>query len=417
VSRIDELIIERCPAGVDFCVLHEVAQTVPGLSGKTKADFSGGNARFVSYKSAFANLAVDQKALDFVALKAGEKQNRLHKGDVVITGSSESVSEVGMSSVVISEPAEPLYLNSFCFALRFEDPSKLLPSFSKYLFRGEAIRSQIRATASGVTRINISKPRFMKIRIPVPPIEVQREIVTILDQFTQLEAELEAELEARRAQRIGLANNFVVASRDQPHGPARPERVLLGSIARESVEPVKVQPDRSYVSLGVKWNGEGVLVRDSRGGESIKATTLYRAYPGQLIYNRMFVVEGSFALVPDQGDGAVVSGEFPLFELDTSRVEPQWLLQYLCDPYSLKQIESEVTGTERGSMKSRRRWKADQFRKFEISLPSLEVQQEIVGVLRASNELVHSLEDELAARRKQYEHYRDRLLAFKELVA
>lgn len=200
MSRIDELIAEHCPDGVESTALRDVAQTVPGLSGKTKADFSEGNARFVSYKNAFVNLAVDQQTADFVVVKPGEKQNRLRKGDVVITGSSESLDEVGMSSVVVSEPVEPLYLNSFCFALRFSDPILLLPGFSKYLFRSESIRKQIRATASGVTRINISKERFMKVRIPVPPLEVQREIVDILDKFTQLEAELEAELEARRRQ-------------------------------------------------------------------------------------------------------------------------------------------------------------------------------------------------------------------------
>ena len=150
--------------------------------------------------NAFKNLNVNQEALDFVAIKPGERQNRLHEGDVIFTGSSESLEEVGMSSAVASEPLEPLYLNSFCFALRFEDPTRLLASFSKYLFRGESTRKQIRATASGVTRINIAKARSLKIRIPVPPLEVQQKIVRILDQFTQLEAELEAELEARRRQ-------------------------------------------------------------------------------------------------------------------------------------------------------------------------------------------------------------------------
>ena len=74
------------------------------------------------------------------------------------------------------------------------------PSFSKYLFRSSLVRAQIQRASSGVTRINVSKSRFLKVRIPVPPIEVQREIALILDTFSQLEAELEAELEARRKQ-------------------------------------------------------------------------------------------------------------------------------------------------------------------------------------------------------------------------
>lgn len=258
---------------------------------------------------------------------------------------------------------------------------------------------------------------WQQCEFPSPPLEVQREIVRILDQFTQLEAELEAELLARRAQRIALINNAAVALRDRQLEPSPVGRVTLGSLAQESIEPVKVQAEQKYVNLGVKWNGEGVIAREPRDGNSIKATTLYRARAGQLIYNRMFVVEGSFALVPDGCDGAVVSSEFPLFDLDTSRVEPEWLLQHLCDPHTLGQIEREVTGTERGSMKSRRRWKADQFRDFEILLPSLDVQREVVDLLRLSDALIRALEDEFAARRRQHDYYRAQLLAFQGAAA
>lgn len=104
MSHIDDLIGALAPTGVRFVTLADVAETVPGLSGKTKADFSDGNARFVSYKNVFANLAVDQDVPDFVKVAEGEKQNRLQLGDVIFTGSSETADEVGMSSVVMTEP-------------------------------------------------------------------------------------------------------------------------------------------------------------------------------------------------------------------------------------------------------------------------------------------------------------------------
>lgn len=54
------------------------------------------------------------------------------------------------------------------------------------------------ATHQGIPALNASNLRLLQV--PVPPLEVQREIVKVLDKFTQLEAELEAELEARRKQ-------------------------------------------------------------------------------------------------------------------------------------------------------------------------------------------------------------------------
>lgn len=82
--------------------------------------------------------------------------------------------------MLTEEPKEPLYLNSFCFGFRLNDTSLLLPEFSKYLFRSEALRKQIIRTASGVTRFNVSKEKMKKVRIPIPPLSFQNEIVRIL---------------------------------------------------------------------------------------------------------------------------------------------------------------------------------------------------------------------------------------------
>ena len=123
-----------------------------------------------------------------------EKQNKIQYGDVLFTGSSETPNECGMSSVLTKKIDEPLYLNSFCFGFCFHNTNLLLPEFSKYLFRDEQMRKQIAKTASGVTRFNVSKKRFAKMTIPLPPLTIQAEIVKILNSFTELEAELEAEL-------------------------------------------------------------------------------------------------------------------------------------------------------------------------------------------------------------------------------
>jgi len=109
-----------------------------------------------------------------------------------------------MSSAVTIEPAEPLYLNSFCFGFRPNDPSELDPEFAKHLFRSAEIRRQIIKTANGVTRINISKERFREIDIPVPPLKEQKRIAGLLDRFdalvNDLSSGLPAEIAARRKQ-------------------------------------------------------------------------------------------------------------------------------------------------------------------------------------------------------------------------
>ena len=413
MSRVDELIAEHCPDGVKFEILDDIAGTVPGLSGKTKADFSDGNARFVSYMNAFKNIDVNQEALDFVAIKPGERQNRLHEGDVIITGSSESLEEVGMSSAVASEPVEPLYLNSFCFALRFNDPTRLLASFSKYLFRGESTRKQIRATASGVTRINISKGRFLKIRIPVPPLEVQREIVRILDQFTQLEAELEAELEARRSQYEHYAHVLLESMNDVP-------RVRFGDVATivRGASPRPIQAFITQEADGVPWNKIGDV---PAGGKYITNTaqrvTLAGASKSRRVLPGDFVLSNSMSFgrpYISKIDGYIHDGWLAISDFGESFV-PDYLY------YLLRSAPVQAEFARRAGAGTVKNLNADIVKRVQIPVPTREKQEQVVELLDRFDALVNDLSiglpAELAARRKQYEYYRDRLLTFEEAAA
>jgi type I restriction enzyme S subunit len=109
-----------------------------------------------------------------------------------------------MSSVVTSEPEEPTYLNSFSIGFRPNDVELLDPAFSKHLFRSSELRRQLVATASGVTRFNVSKSRLAKVLVPIPTLDRQRSIAAALDNFEALVNDLSiglpAELAARRKQ-------------------------------------------------------------------------------------------------------------------------------------------------------------------------------------------------------------------------
>jgi type I restriction enzyme S subunit len=174
MSNIVELITEHCSNGVEFRELGEIGYFYGGLSGKSKNDFQGGNAKFVTYMNVFSNISTRTDINTFVKIDKNENQNRVEYGDALFTGSSETPDECGMSSVVTEKISESLYLNSFCFGFRLRDKDLFLPDFLKYLFRDDNIRKQIGKTASGVTRFNVSKKRFAKVIIPIPPITIQQ---------------------------------------------------------------------------------------------------------------------------------------------------------------------------------------------------------------------------------------------------
>ena len=203
-TQLGNLIQKLCPDGVEYKKLGELGKFFGGLTGKSKDDFTNGNAKFVTYKNVYANPALQIDVEDRVKIADSEKQRTLQYGDVVFTGSSETPDECGISSVVTIKTDEKLYLNSFCFFFRFNDLSIILPDFAKHLFRSNDLRYQIGKTASGVTRYNVSKKLMEKVIIPIPPLPVQREIVRILDRFdtlcNDLTGGLPAEIEARQKQ-------------------------------------------------------------------------------------------------------------------------------------------------------------------------------------------------------------------------
>lgn len=184
--------------------MSEIGVFYGGLSGKSKKDFGMGDAKFITYMNVYSNIAIDTSMAETVNVSKDEKQNSIQYGDVLFTGSSETPEECGMSSVVTENVSEPVYLNSFCFGFRINDISVFDVHFLKHLFRGSMLRNQIVKTANGVTRFNVSKKKMADVTIPIPPIEEQRRIVSILDRFetltTDLQSGLPAEIAARHRQ-------------------------------------------------------------------------------------------------------------------------------------------------------------------------------------------------------------------------
>lgn len=180
--------------------LKEIGTFYSGLSGKSKSDFSEGNALLVTYRNIFNNPVLNPAIKDTVVVGKNEKQNEVLWGDILITGSSETPADAGMSSVVLFTPQEKMYLNSFCFGFRLNDMNEVLPSYIGHLLRSTSIRAAISKTAFGVTRFNVNRMRFADIEIPLPPLNIQKEIVSILDSFTSLIDKMKQEAEMRKKQ-------------------------------------------------------------------------------------------------------------------------------------------------------------------------------------------------------------------------
>ncbi len=172
--------------------INKLGETVNGLGGKSGSDFGSGKP-YITYKQVFYSTKIDFANCGYVKILEEENQNSIHRGDILITTSSETPNEVGYASVVLVEPQEPTYLNSFCFSLRPFNLQELYPEFSQYLFQSPAYRDSIIILAQGSTRFNISKSSFLKLKVPVPinPTEQQKiaDCLSSLDDLINLQAQ------------------------------------------------------------------------------------------------------------------------------------------------------------------------------------------------------------------------------------
>lgn len=395
MSRLEELIQELCPDGVEYRTLGSLGKFYGGLSGKSKDDFKNGNEKFVTYKNIFDNIALKTDIAETVKVAPNEKQNIIQYGDILFTGSSETPDECGMSSVLTEHIDDKLYLNSFCFGYRFTDPDcNILPQFSKYLFRSEALRKQIKRTANGVTRFNVSKKKMEKVMIPIPPLEVQREIVRILDTFTALTDELteklDAELNARRKQ-YEYYQNSLTSLFDSNTSFER-----LGNTCKmksgKAVSATQISPKYTNNTPYQCYGGNGV-----------------RGYVSNMSHSGEFPIIGRQGALC--GNVNYASGDFYATEhavvVQSNGKYIQRFLYYLLKTMNLNQYKSQ--GAQPGLA-------VRNLENLIAPVPPLDEQRRIVSILdrfdALCNDLTSGLPAEIEARRKQYEYYRDKLLSF-----
>ena len=411
MSRLQELIQKLCPDGVEYKALEEIGAFFGGLTGKSKDDFKDGNAKFITYRNVYSNPSLNLDIKDKVKIADNEKQHVIRYGDILFTGSSETPDECGMSSVVATPTNEKLYLNSFCFGLRLYDMTAFDIHYLKHILRSSDIREQIRKTASGVTRYNVSKKRFAKIYIPIPPIEVQTEISRILDAFTFYAAELQAELQARKEQYAYYRDQLLTFD-EHAEGVEWKKLGEIGTFTRGNGLQKK---DFTDVGIGCIHYGQ-IYTYYGTSASQIKthvnselARKLAKVNTGNLVIacTSENIDDVCKAVVWLGNEEIVTGGHACVF---SHNEEPKYIAYFFQTSSFDQQKKKYARGTKVIDIKT------SDLEKILIPIPSLSEQQRIVSILdkfeALVNDLTVGLPAEIAAVQEQYEYYRNKLLSF-----
>ena len=382
MTKLEELIKELCPNGVEYKTLGEFATVIRGGNFQKK-DFVETGKPCIHYGQMYTHFKnTTDKTLTFVSDKVFNKSKQAQPNDIVMAVTSENVDDVcscvawlGKENIAVSGHTAIIHHNQN-------------PSYMSYYFHSEHFYKQKVKLAHGTKVIEVTPDKLLNIQIPVPPLPVQEEVVRILNKFTSLTAELTAELTARRKQYEYYRDALLTRE-------TKVVTAKLGDIcemrAGKAISAMEISQEKQDNYFPV-YGGNGL-----RG------------------YLNRFSHEGCYSIIGRQGalcgnvqyaEGQFYATEHAVVVKILKDLDSRYLF-HLLTWMNLNQYKS--AGAQPGLAVST-------LEKLEIKYPKLETQVKIANVLdnfdAICTDLKIGLPAEIEARKKQYEYYRDLLLTF-----
>lgn len=377
--------------------LKNIGKTYNGLSGKSGGDFGTGEP-YVAYKQVFNGTTIKIEDCPLVAIKEGEKQNKLKKGDILVTISSETAQEIGMVNVITEDFKRSVYLNSFCFIFRPHN-NCFIPSFAKYLFSSPSYRKQIISIAQGITRYNLSKDNFLKLTLFIPNLEEQQKIASCLLFIDNAISATTQKLEQFKAQKNALLQKLFPRRGETTPEIRFPEFQNGGKWETRNLGEVTTivnKRNRSNRSLPIYSisNKDGFLLQTEQfdGLDSVKRgydISMYKIVgKNTFAYNPARINVGSIGYSNNLKE-VLISSLYVCFKT-TEEVDDSFLKCYF-DTLDFRQsVESNVEGGIRSYLFY------ENFSRIKIQLPSIQEQKQIASTLMSINALIEIVENKIA---------------------
>lgn len=386
MTKLEQLIQELCPDGVEYKRLGDIAQIGTGSSNGNESEENGKYPFFVRSQFVKAKNAYEYDEEAIIIPGEGGIGDIFHyvNGKYAL---HQRVYRIHFTADIVNTRFAYYYMAAF--------------------FKQFILRKAVNATVS-----SIRKPMIEDFAVPLPPLPVQQKIVRILDSFTGLTAELTAELTARRKQYEYYRDELLTFGNDVP-------MVKLGDIATDIYRGAGVKRDEvttdgiPCVRYGEIYTSYEISFTEciSHTREDVIASPKYFEH-GDIIFTITgeSVEEIAKSIAYLGNDKCIAGGDTVVLK---HQQEPRYL------SYALSTTAAQAQKSK-GKVKSKVVHSSiPALKEIEIPLPNIETQKHIANLLdsfhQLCNDLTSGLPAEIEARQKQYEYYRDKLLKFKSL--
>lgn len=394
LTRQAAIPVGALPAGWTRRRLGDLGRTYGGLAGKTGADFGRGSARYITFLNVMTNPVIDPRLFEPVVVHPYEHQNEVRKGDLFFNGSSETPEEVAMCSL-LDHDVNGVYLNSFCFGFRLDDPD-VDGLYLVNFFRSHEGRKLVLPLAQGFTRHNLSKRALLNLTIPVPPLGEQRAICRALTDADHFNQELDGLIAKKRAMKQGAMQQLLTGRTRLPGFSEPCPSRALGELGRWRGGMTPSMADPGYWQDGsIPWvsssdisQGRIARVESYITQRAVDETSVPVMPPGSVlvvmrsgILRRFLpVARTSIAMAVNQDIRALAPGP---------EHDPAFLEQSLIDNQQKILTTCLKAGTTVESIDTE--W----FHAFRITVPTLTEQRAIASVLVDMDSEISALDQQL----------------------
>ena len=402
MSNLEELIERLCPDGVEYKTLTELFDTKNGYTpSKSKEEYwTNGTVPWFRMEDIRENGNILSKAIQYVSESA--IKGSLFPADSIIVATSATIGQHALIKV-------PSLANQRFTYLVLKDEFKEQIDIMFIYYCCFKLDEYCKECLNQGNFASVDMKKFLKFKFPVPPLEVQREIVRILDNFTFLTTELAAELAARQKQYEYY-------------------RDLLLTFKPNESTILNERTNELELSGAIRWMKLGDIADIGTGNGNTNEGLDTGKYPffvrsQEIKYKNEYDFDETAIITSGDGVGVgkifhFVSGKYALHQrayrvhITSDNVLPKYFFYYFKNSFlayiSKASFHSSVTSIRRPMMIN-----------FPVPVPPLEQQKRIVDILdrfdTICNDITSGLPAEIEARQKQYEYYRDKLLTFKEL--
>ncbi len=407
MSKIEELIAELCPDGVELYSLASVFEIKNGYtpSKNDKENWENGDIPWFRLEDIRLSGKILNDSIQHIT-KKGIKRGGLFPANSIILSTTATIGE----HALITVPS--LANQQFTYFSRKEEFDNILniKFFFYFMFViGKWCKSNVNEGGFAIVSTNSLK----KYEFPIPPLPIQEEIVRILDKFTALEAELEAELETRKRQYEYYRNQLLAFEGKDV------EWKTLGEMGefirgRRFVRTDMIESGFPCIHYGEMYTHYNVFATEAKSyiNEEL-AKKLRVANHGDV------VIVAAGETIEDIGKSTAWLGNSDVVIHDAcfifkSSLNPKYVAYFSRTNLFHSQIKRHISSGKISAIN------AKGLEKAKIPVPSLEEQERIVTILDQFDALVNDisvgLPAEIKARREQYEYYRGKLLTFQPLV-